>query len=216
MAEMFTFACTHCGAAFAYPKTRYNKYRKKWGRDPLYCTHKCFAAERRVQTAATAVFVCEGCGKTVQMRRQEYQSSATGRTVAYFVRKQRFCSRSCSNQTAQRTLEGRFQRGEHPRLIDQNGYVQVVPPNNGGKRAYEHRVVMEGVLGRPLARTEQVHHRNGDRADNRPENLELWSRAQPAGQRVIDKIAFAVEMCQLYPEFLAEAGFQLVPNDPPE
>lgn len=45
---------------------------------------------------------------------------------------------------------------------------------------------MERLLGRDLKPTEHVHHRNGDRLDNRPENLELWTTGQPNGQRVRD------------------------------
>ena len=67
-----------------------------------------------------------------------------------------------------------------------------------GSWLMEHRVVMAESLGRPLHEHEEVHHLNGDRADNRLENLELWSKSQPKGQRVADKIRWAREFLDQY------------------
>ena len=69
--------------------------------------------------------------------------------------------------------------------------------HRNGRTIPEHRIVMEEILGRPLSQDETVHHRNGDRLDNRPENLELWLR-QPPGQRVQDRVQDALETLARY------------------
>jgi hypothetical protein len=88
-----------------------------------------------------------------------------------------------------------------------DGYVLIRRPDHPhAKRGYvaEHRLVMETTIGRLLKAEETVHHINGVRHDNRPENLELWSHSQPYGQRVADKVAWAKELLELYaPHLLA-------------
>ncbi|HET7529372.1 MAG TPA: HNH endonuclease, partial [Mycobacteriales bacterium] len=58
----------------------------------------------------------------------------------------------------------------------------------------EHRLVMSVLLARPLTADESVHHRDGDRLNNRPENLELWTR----WQRIDDRVAAARLLLEQY------------------
>lgn len=79
---------------------------------------------------------------------------------------------------------------DHPNALTKKGNIG------------EHTVIMSSYLGRALKKGESVHHKNGIRDDNRLENLELWHRGQPSGQRLEDKIEWAKE-------FLREYGYDV-------
>ena len=109
----------------------------------------------------------------------------------------RTCSQSCARKGEWKSgvhdyqkVDVRYRDGYrlkrcygHPRA-EKNGWVS------------EHVLVMEQKLGRHLILGEYVHHKNGNRSENDPENLELWrGRKDPPGQRWSDLIE--VVLCKL-------------------
>ena len=121
----------------------------------------------------------------------------------------------CSSHHAQRA-DGKSltplgpSRGERPigaTRVERNGYVKEKVgshPNAKNGWILQHVLVVSRALGRPLEPGENVHHVNGVRSDNRLENLELWTTSQPTGQRVSDKVEWALRLLETYaPELLA-------------
>ena len=87
---------------------------------------------------------------------------------------------------------------QHPgwrggRRTNKAGYVQVYAPNHprADKHTgyvYEHILNYEKYHDLHIPKGWQVHHRNGVRHDNHPENLELWRNSHPSGQRPEDML----------------------------
>jgi hypothetical protein len=87
------------------------------------------------------------------------------------------------------------------------GYVLVyitdkTYPGEVRKSGYvlEHEYVMVKHLGRALFPNEQIHHKNGNRANNQIDNLELWASSHPSGQRIKDLKTWAHTILSRYPD----------------
>lgn len=93
---------------------------------------------------------------------------------------------------------GYIARGHTMRSGYRMAYAPDHPMAQRNGHVLEHRLVMSQALGRDLDRTESVHHKNGVRDDNRLENLELWVKCQPAGQRVTELVEWARAIIDKY------------------
>lgn len=108
---------------------------------------------------------------------------------------QGYCSRKCWYQHKR-------DEGKGGRWKNADGYVLIFigkgePGTHPDGRILEHRYVMQEMLGRPLVEGENVHHKNGIKDDNRPENLELWVTHQPKGQRPFEQAHCPTCTCAL-------------------
>jgi hypothetical protein len=140
-----------------------------------YCSLKCQAGTG----------ICEECGAEFLKTPPQHKG---GR-----VYPKKYCSVQCKNRAKSDKARSRWQEPTMHRRIRDDGYVEVqVGPGGAKGRVKEHRWVMEKHLGRSLRDFENVHHKNGVRDDNRLENLELWCKPQPQGQRPEDLVEWVV------------------------
>lgn len=163
--------CEQCGKSF-----------RPFIREQKFCKWRCYiAAFGRKEKE------CEECSKKFQPQKRE----------------QKFCSRPCAHKAMHRnpSLVGGGHYAFKGRYENDAGYIKinistlssedkalVVEPGRKLSTVLEHRVVMAQHLGRRLRKDEIVHHKNGNKADNRLENLEVWVKTHPNAIRAIDII----------------------------
>ena len=206
--QIVRFVCKECQAPFGMMQAYLDAYRKKHAQEPLYCSRKCSNVGRMKDATIRSAFTCETCGKITEKRRKP-----GGRIYA----QQKYCSPECRHEMIRRKAYTRFQSGDIKKHVKRHGYVWMSIPalaNNGKKtEMLEHRWVMSQHIGRDLFSEETVHHIDGVRDHNDISNLELFSSRHGPGQRVVDKVQFAIEILTLYPEFAAQAGYALTKLD---
>lgn len=137
--------CEHCAKVFEKP---YHVSRPAFAKR-RYCSRACMVEARRPKART-----CGHCGKEFTPIPQ-----SAGR----------YCSQACAYAT-RKGRTGEAAPSWKGGRIEHEGYIRV---RVNGRYEMEHRLVMERLLARPLRSDETVHHKNGVRNDNRPENLEL-------------------------------------------
>jgi hypothetical protein len=153
---------------------RCHKFFDTYVSKKLYCSSICQKRQKRKRFSLkyghnkyAKKKICERC-------KTEYLTT---------MKRQKFCTRKCADESKRRFLDIPDCLELASRKLDKNiGYVRVYcpmhPKANTRGYVYEHRLIMEGILGRYLKRDEHVHHKNGKRWDNRLENLEVLSASE--------------------------------------
>ena len=203
--------CDNKKAAFNLCTTHYRRYRL-YG-DPL-------KLGRAKTNGPCEVDGCKTKAKTKGLCQTHYMRTVRGKSLLNPVHKkksievctQRGCDRPHLCRGFCKLHYERMRINGDPRIIRRtkansieeikwrtyNGYVYGAYK---GKKLMQHRFVWEQHHGRALQPFENIHHINGRRDDNRIENLELWTKAQPCGQRPEDLVAWVMDN---YPELIQQ------------
>ena len=154
--------CAHCDKAFV-PRLR-----------QIYCSNICYVrAKSRRQRQKHGSRVCREPGIC------PICNVPFGKKYL----KQKYCSHRCSTEAKKLPILLPGEWHSSSRKLDKNiGYVRVYAPwhpkANSRGYAYEHRLVVEKMLGRYLNSDEVVHHKNRIRWDNRRENLQVMTKSE--------------------------------------
>jgi hypothetical protein len=171
-----TIECNYCGKSAPIPPSKAKRGQK-------YCNKACADKGRKGRVRVPKLNrTCQACRKEFWIAPARMKSGNRGK----------FCTREC-RYAHLRTLTGPAHHSYGKRkykVRKKYGYVVLLPSElspedlklfqNMGNKFYmfEHRLVMARMLGRPLKTSEAVHHLNGKKDDNRPENLYMMEHAE--------------------------------------
>lgn len=197
--------CHNCGKSFKNFPSNIKKNKN------TYCSQKCHYEKRSEKNRND----CTSCKKKLDPKRKGFYKDYC--KLCYMHKWYEKNPHQYEKRLKKSREKWRKKIGlplNHPLLIGKKGcgtysngykYFNISNHPNSSKcgKVAEHVMVMSNYIGRPLMKGETVHHLNGIRDDNRIENLELWSKRHPPGQRVKDMIKF----CSNY---LIEQGFKII------
>jgi hypothetical protein len=181
-----TFTCEYCGRL---TECSWQENNRRYHAAQRFCTVSCaqrFQGDLH-RKKEIPTFFCKKCGRETQ---RTVQKAGFRKVKVNYA--QTYCSKRCAQVGR---VHGRVSQGF---VHKKNGYRYIMIK---GHIIGEHRIVMEQMIGRELLDTETVHHKNGIRTDNRPENLELWAKQHGPGSRVIDQVKWAREVLATYGKF---------------
>jgi capsid portal protein len=93
-------------------------------------------------------------------------------------RNKEHCSKACANKTIAQKRNQTGKKNPHwkgGRKLSTQGYVMILTPEG---YQYEHRLIVEEILGRKLEEWEEVHHEDENKQNNDPSNLVVKTKSE--------------------------------------